>query len=192
MNTLGRRAVLISVTAATLGLTACGTAPPMDPEEVNRRVSQVDGVMSVDLLLREGGGVAGWFLEGEIGLPEDDDQARSVYNECLRAISTVPVSSGVNVAINVYGTCAGESMGPRDIDVPENTIELKEHFTWAREPPPEARAVYEDCLRAIASVSVDSGANLGMYVYGMSASGELDTDDVGAPDSTRRLKEHFK
>lgn len=123
-----RRTALLSISAAAvLATTACGSLAPIDEDEVNDAVSQVEGVTSVDITV-ENIGIADWDLDGEIGLPDDAE---------------------------------------------------------------EARTVYENCLRAIAGVPVDSGANLGIYVYGMSASGELDPDDVGAPDSTRRLKEHF-
>lgn len=126
MTTITRRAALLgSISVAALGLTACISAPPMDEKEVNDAVSQVEGVTSVNITV-ERSGTADWSLRGEIGLPDDPTQARTVYENCLRAITSVPTRQ-----------------------------------------------------------------NLGIYVYGRSSSGSLDTDDVGAPDDTTRLKEHF-
>ena len=125
MTTITRRAVLFGIGAACLGLTACISAPPMDEKEVNDAVSQVDGVTSTEIKV-ERSGTADWSLRGQIGLPDDPTQARTVYENCLRAIAGVP-----------------------------------------------------------------SERNIGVSVSGVSASGDLDTGSVGAPDDTRRLKEHF-
>lgn len=56
----------------------------------------------------------------------------------------------------------------------------------------QALAIYDSCLRAIASVVPEGSQTMMVYVYGISASGEIDPDDVGAPDGTQRLVEHYK
>ncbi|WP_114203187.1 hypothetical protein [Janibacter anophelis] len=101
----------------------------MDEAEINRVVAQVDGVTSVDIKVKEGGGVSGWSLGGEIGLPDDPAQARTVYENCLRAIASVPVSSQVPVGIYVYGKSASGEFDPTEVGAPDDTTRLKEHFS---------------------------------------------------------------
>lgn len=127
MTTITRRAALLgSVSAATLGLTACISNPPMDEKEVNDAVSQVEGVTSVDIKVETSGGSSGWFLRGEIGLPNDPNEARTVYENCLRAIAEVP--SRLTVGISVYGRSAAGELDPMEVGAPDDTSRLKEHF----------------------------------------------------------------
>ncbi|WP_282072061.1 hypothetical protein [Janibacter hoylei] len=42
-----------------LGLTACSSTPPVDEGEVRAAVSKVEGVSSVEVRVRKGGGVSG-------------------------------------------------------------------------------------------------------------------------------------
>lgn len=100
----------------------------MDEAEVNQAVAQVEGVTSVNIKVEEGGGVSGWSLRGEIGLPDDQVEARTVYEDCLRAIASVPVPGQETLAIYVHGVSAAGSISPRDIDIPDDTTQLKEHF----------------------------------------------------------------
>lgn len=124
-----RRVFLVGAVGAVLGLTACSSTPPLDEEEVRAAVSRVEGVTSVEVRMRKGGGVSGWSLEGRIGLPGDGAQARAAFEECLRAISTVQVRDDVNFSIRVVGDTSGRSIGPGDVGVPTNWRQLKEHFT---------------------------------------------------------------
>lgn len=122
-----RRTALLSITAATLlGTTGCGSMTPMDEEEVNDAVSQVEGVTSVEITI-EKRGIADWSLTGDIGLPDDADQARTVYENCLRAIASLP-DSGSTVRIYVYGRSASGQVDPDDVGAPDDTTRLKEHF----------------------------------------------------------------
>lgn len=121
-----RRAALLSITAAVLSTTACGSLAPIDEDEVNDAVSQVEGVTSVDITV-ERRGIADWSLTGEIGLPDDAEEARTVYENCLRAIASLP-DSGSTVGIYVYGISASGQLFPSKIGLPDDTTRLKEHF----------------------------------------------------------------
>lgn len=121
-----RRTALLSITAAALSTTACGSHPPMDEDKVNDAVSQVEGVTSVDITV-EKRGIADWDLDGEIGLPDDAKEARTVYENCLRAIASLP-DSGSTVGIYVYGISASGQLFPSKIGLPDDTTRLKEHF----------------------------------------------------------------
>lgn len=127
MTTITRRAVLFGIGTACLGLTACISAPPMDEKEVNDAVSQVDGVTSADIKVETNGGTSGWWLDGEIGLPDDPAQARTVYENCLRAIAGVPAES--NLGIYVYGRSSSGTLDPKDVGAPDGMYRLKEHFS---------------------------------------------------------------
>lgn len=128
MTTITRRATLLGgLSVAALGLTACISAPPMDEKEVNDAISQVEGVTSVDVTVESSGGSSGWFLRGEIGLPDDPNEAPTVYENCLRAIADVP--SRLTVGISVYGRSAAGELDPADVGAPDDTYRLKEHFS---------------------------------------------------------------
>lgn len=126
--TTSRRAALLAAPALLLGLTACSAAP-MDADELNRVVSEVEGVTSTDLKLEEGGALTGWSIRGEIGLPDDEAQAKAVLYECLRAVAGVEVSSGSNVHVYITGRGAFGAIGPEAVDLPSDTNGLKEHFS---------------------------------------------------------------
>ncbi|CAM4222790.1 hypothetical protein JAAN108728_16305 [Janibacter anophelis] len=99
----------------------------MDEKEVNDAVSQVEGVTSVDITVETNGGTSGWWLDGEIGLPDDPNEARTVYENCLRAIAGVPTQG--NVGIYVYGKSAAGELDASDVGAPDDTKRLKEHFS---------------------------------------------------------------
>ncbi|CAM4065046.1 hypothetical protein [Janibacter anophelis] len=128
MTIFTRRTALLGIPAALIGLSACSSEPPMDEAEVNRRVSQVEGVTSVDIAVKSSG-VTDWSLSGTIGLPEDDAQARAVYEDCLRAIASVPTSSDVPMGVYVYGESASGQLDPAAVGAPDRTTSLKEHFS---------------------------------------------------------------
>lgn len=128
MIKVSRRAVLIASPTALLGLSACSSEPPMDERAVNDAVSRVEGVTSVDITVKRSG-TADWSLNGEIELPDDPTEARMVYEECLRAIASVPVSSNAPVGIYVYGMSASGELDPDDVGAPDRTTELKKHFS---------------------------------------------------------------
>lgn len=123
-----RRVVLVGAVGAVLGLTACSSTPPVDEGEVRAAVSKVEGVSSVEVRVRKGGGVSGWFLEGTIGLPAEEAVAHAVYVECLRALSTVPAKSSLNFRIALLGETSGRLIGPRVGGVPETWRQLRDHF----------------------------------------------------------------
>ncbi|MCT2294515.1 hypothetical protein, partial [Janibacter hoylei] len=85
-------------------------------------------VSSVEVRVRKGGGVSGWFLEGTIGLPAEEAVAHAVYVECLRALSTVPAKSSLNFRIALLGETSGRLIGPRVVGVPETWRQLRDHF----------------------------------------------------------------
>lgn len=125
---IGRRTLLLNICAAgVLATTSCSTLAPMDEDAVNNAVSQVEGVTSVNIAV-ESRGIADWSLAGEIGLPDDPDEARTVYENCLRAIASVPVRDSSTVGIYVYGVSASEELNPQDVGAPDDTRSLKEHF----------------------------------------------------------------
>ncbi|WP_114203116.1 hypothetical protein [Janibacter anophelis] len=126
--TTSRRAALLAAPALLLGLTACSAAP-MDADELNRVVSEVDGVTSTDLKLEEGGALTGWAIRGEIGLPDDEAQAKAVLYECLRAIAGVEVSSESNVLVYLDGVSSSGVIGPEAVGLPLDMDGLKEHFS---------------------------------------------------------------
>lgn len=127
MTTITRRAALLgSISAAAFGLTACTSSPPMDEKQINDTVAQVDGVTSVNITIEESG-IADWSLKGEIGLPDDPTQARTVYENCLRAIAGIPTES--NVGIYVYGRSATGELDPSEVGAPGNMSGLKKHFS---------------------------------------------------------------
>ena len=113
---------------AVLGLIACSSTPPVDEGEVRAAVSKVEGVTSVEVRMREGGGVSGWFLEGTIGLPAEEAVAHAVYVECLRALSTVPAKGSLDFRIALLGETSERLIGPRVVGVPGSWHELREHF----------------------------------------------------------------
>lgn len=125
-----RRAVLLSISAAAvLATTACGSLAPINEDEVNDAVSQVEGVTSVDIKV-DSSGVGAYNLEGEIGLPDDPDEALNVYQNCLRAIASVPVDSDATIGLYVYGMSTSGEIDPDDVDDPDTTQRLEEHFRW--------------------------------------------------------------
>ncbi|MCT1618381.1 hypothetical protein M3B33_04630 [Janibacter hoylei] len=127
MTTITRRAALLGgISFASLGLTACISAPPMDEKEVNDAVSQVDGVTSTEIKV-ERSGTADWSLRGQIGLPDDPTQARTVYENCLRAIAGVP--SERNIGVSVSGVSASGDLDTGSVKAPDDTRRLKEHFS---------------------------------------------------------------
>ncbi|WP_238148107.1 hypothetical protein [Janibacter hoylei] len=123
-----RRVVLVGTVGMVLGLTACSSTPPVDEGEVRAAVSKVEGVSSVEVRVRKGGGVSGWKLEGRVGLPADEAEAHAVYEECLRALSTVPVKAGANFKIRLFGESSGKVIPPSNVGVPDTWGALREHF----------------------------------------------------------------
>ncbi|WP_157075814.1 hypothetical protein [Janibacter anophelis] len=97
----------------------------MDEKEVNDAVAQVEGVTSVDITVGRSG-TADWSLRGQVGLPDDPAQARTVYENCLRAIAALPAKS--NLGLYVYGKSAAGELDPSDLGLPDSTARLKEHF----------------------------------------------------------------
>lgn len=126
-----RRTALLSITAAAvLATTACGRLLlPINEDEVNDAVSQVEGVTSVDIKV-DSSGIGAWNLEGEIGLPDDAQEAQTVYENCLRAIASVPVDSDATIGLYVYGMSTSGELDPDDVDDPDATRRLEEHFRW--------------------------------------------------------------
>ncbi|CAM3968165.1 hypothetical protein [Janibacter anophelis] len=123
-----RRAVLLIAPTVLVALTACSRAP-MDADELNRAVTQVDGVTHADLKMEEGGGLTGWAIRGEVGLPDDEAQAMSTFRNCLQAIAGVDVRSGANVHVYVTGVSSSGAIGPEALGLPSDTNGLKEHFS---------------------------------------------------------------
>ncbi|WP_282072059.1 hypothetical protein [Janibacter hoylei] len=128
MSVIRRRTALLGSAAIMLGLSACSSEPPIDEGEVRDAVAGVAGVTSVDLRMREDGGVSGWFLEGTIGLPAEEGEAEAVFEECLRVIARVPTTSDGNFSIAVYGETSGRTIVPGDIGVPETWNRMREQF----------------------------------------------------------------
>lgn len=124
-----RRTALLSITAAVLSTTACASLAPIDEDEVNDAVSQVEGVTSVDITV-EKRGIADWSLTGEIGLPDDPEDARTVYANCLSAIAGVPVDSDATIGLYVYGMSTSGNLGTDDVEDPDTTQRLEKHFRW--------------------------------------------------------------
>lgn len=127
MATITRRAALFAgVSITALGLTACISSPPMDEKEVNDAVSQVEGVTSVNITV-ERSGTADWSLRGEVGLPDDPTEARTVYENCLRAIAAMPAES--NLGVSVSGVSVSGDLDAGSVGAPDDTRRLKEHFS---------------------------------------------------------------
>lgn len=125
-----RRTVLFSISAAVvLATTGCGSLAPIDEDDVNDAVSQVEGVTSVDIKV-DSSGVGAYNLQGEIGLPDDPDEARTVYANCLSAIASVPVDSDATIGLYVYGMSTSGELDPDDVDDPDTTQRLEKHFRW--------------------------------------------------------------
>ena len=129
MSVIRRRTALLGGAAMVFGLSGCSSAPPIDEDEVRDAVAGVAGVTSVDVRMREGGGVSGWKLEGRVGLPADEAEAHAVYEECLRALSTVPVKAGANFKIRLFGETSGKVIPPSVVGVPDTWSGLRDHFS---------------------------------------------------------------
>lgn len=125
---VSRRVALVGAAFVALSASGCSGSPPMDEGEVNRVVGEVDGVASVDLRVESNGGSSGWFLKGEIGLPDDREEALTVYDNCLRAIAGVDVSTQAPVELYVYGVSSSGELEPDDVGAPLDTNRLKEHY----------------------------------------------------------------
>ena len=128
MSVSRRQALIATSTLVTLAFTGCSSSPPVDQDAVNRVVREVEGVTRVDIKVETNGGVSGWFLTGEVGLPDDRGRALTVYDNCLRAIASLEDADNRSVLVYVVGRSASGELNPDDVGAPDDTRSLVEHY----------------------------------------------------------------